>query len=399
MPTGFFNLYNGNVITLPMVNNIDGLQFMGYLVNSGWPSSIEMQAGEEASLLKGGEVFTIDADKAATFIGKKSFDYYARFLYVFEPEWTWADDGSTASVTLSNAKLDDVTLSSTDDDPKVTITQADLKDGSLTIGTRYTATATYSVGTYVYTFTDNKDVLTAFSVTLSDNAANEETLANHDEYLANVTLSGRTLYKDGSWNTLCLPFDVATFDGTPLEGATIKTLDSSDFADGILTLNFTDATSIYAGMPYLVKWDGTNVTSPVFLGVTIAATHGSAVETDYVDFIGSFSPVSLEANDRSVLYLGADNKLYYPSAAMTVGACRAVFQLHNGLTAGDLASGANARSIVLNFGDGDESTGIRPTPGPSLNGGEWYDLQGRRLATQPTVSGIYINNGKKVVIK
>lgn len=31
---------------------------------------------------------------------------------------------------------------------------------------------------------------------------------------AEVALSGRTLYKDGSWNTLCLPFNV-TLSGNP----------------------------------------------------------------------------------------------------------------------------------------------------------------------------------------
>ena len=30
---------------------------------------------------------------------------------------------------------------------------------------------------------------------------------------------------------------------------------------------------------------------------------------------------------------------------------------------------------------------------------EWYDLSGRRLPQKPTLRGIYINNGKKVVIK
>jgi uncharacterized repeat protein (TIGR02543 family) len=55
-----------------------------------------------------------------------------------------------------------------------------------------------------------------------------------------------------------------------------------------------------------------------------------------------------------------------------------------------------ARELTMVF---DEETGIRPTPGPSLNGGEWYDLSGRKLNGKPTKKGIYINNGKKVVIK
>ena len=30
---------------------------------------------------------------------------------------------------------------------------------------------------------------------------------------------------------------------------------------------------------------------------------------------------------------------------------------------------------------------------------DWYDLQGRRLDTRPTTKGVYINGGRKVVMK
>ena len=32
-------------------------------------------------------------------------------------------------------------------------------------------------------------------------------------------------------------------------------------------------------------------------------------------------------------------------------------------------------------------------------GDEWYSLDGRRLGSKPATKGVYINNGKKVVIK
>ena len=88
---------------------------------------------------------------------------------------------------------------------------------------------------------------------LSDNTANN--LTAYDGQKFSVTLRGRTLYTDGSWNTLCLPFDVGSFTGTPLDGAIVKTLGSSSFANGTLTLNFSDdQTSIEAGRPYIVRW-------------------------------------------------------------------------------------------------------------------------------------------------
>ena len=129
-------------------------------------------------------------------------------------------------------------------------------------------------------------------------------------------------------------------------------------------------------------WDTTNKQV-----VTTPTTKDATVLTSYDDW------VPLGANDKSVLYLGASNKLYYPSAAMNVNACRAVFVL-NGLTAGDIATSR----IKLNFED-DETTEIRPTPCPSLYGGEWYDLSGRKLNGKPTAKGLYIKDGKKVVIK
>ncbi|MCR5849603.1 MAG: leucine-rich repeat domain-containing protein [Bacteroidaceae bacterium] len=95
---------------------------------------------------------------------------------------------------------------------------------------------------------------------LADNGDNTDAIATaaaSGNTYDRLTLSGRTLYKDGLWNTLCLPFDVDDFTGTPLEGATVKTLGSSSFSNGTLNLNFTDNLSaIEAGKPYLVKWSG-----------------------------------------------------------------------------------------------------------------------------------------------
>jgi hypothetical protein len=66
---------------------------------------------------------------------------------------------------------------------------------------------------------------------------------------------------------------------------------------------------------------------------------------------------------------------------------------------GDPATGV--RSIELNFGD--DTTGVEELKNGRME--EWksydsyYDLQGRRLQGQPTQKGVYIVNGRKVVIK
>ena len=239
---------------------------------------------------------------------------------------------------------------------------------------------------------------------LTDDADNSTLISDILGRSIDIPLAGRTLYMDGSWNTLCLPFKLSADQlanaDCPLYGATIKTLSSSEYnsTTGTLTLTFSeDLTEMEAGKPYLVKWTttGGELEDPTFQNVTINNTHAD-VTTDCVDFVGSFSPVSLTAGDRSVLYLGAGNKLYYPSNEMTVGSFRAVFQL-KGIEAGDLAQ--QARAIVLNFGD-DETTGIREVKEVrEVKDNSWYSLDGRRLTGKPSRAGVYINNGKKIVIK
>ena len=61
---------------------------------------------------------------------------------------------------------------------------------------------------------------------------------------------------------------------------------------------------------------------------------------------------------------------------------------------------AQARSLTMVFGA--DETGIKSLSADSMDAednGAWYTLDGRRLQGKPTKSGVYVNNGKKVVIK
>ena len=54
--------------------------------------------------------------------------------------------------------------------------------------------------------------------------------------------------------------------------------------------------------------------------------------------------------------------------------------------------------MVFGSGDGD-ATGIDVPVVEEENGNDWYSLDGRKLQKRPTQKGVYISNGKKVVIK
>jgi hypothetical protein len=241
-------------------------------------------------------------------------------------------------------------------------------------------------------------------VPLPDEADNSTKISAFENNPSDVTLYRRTLYKDGAWNTLCLPFALNSFAGTPLEGATVKTLESASFNEesGELTLNFTEdannLTAIEAGKPYIVKWaSGDNIESPTFTNVTISATKPTDItptgegSDGSVTFKGTYDPVTIgEGGDKTKLYFGSDNALYWPSSARDVNAFRAYFQLNNNIS---------ASRFVVNF-DSEDATGIAAMSDVrSPMSDAWYTIDGRKLATKPTTKGIYIYNGKKVVIK
>ena len=225
----------------------------------------------------------------------------------------------------------------------------------------------------------------------------------HQGLPAKVTFSNRTFYKDDKWNTLCLPFDLDDFTDTPLEGATVKTLEDASWDGHTLYLNFSESslTSIKAGKPYIVKWaQDEDKTDPVFKNVTFSnvSPEEKAITIDgVVSFKGTYDPVTFNASDTKVLYLGSNNALYYPSSETTLNAFRAWFELEGDLVTNNFISENGANAFQLNFGG---STDIRTIQKSDIDlSSGWYMLDGRRLNSQPTAKGIYIHNGKKVVVK
>ena len=156
---------------------------------------------------------------------------------------------------------------------------------------------------------------------------------------------------------------------------------------------------------YELKLQGTSSHVPgmTFNGVTIDAEDRSVTSADgKVTFKGTYQPIVWDSKDRSILFLGAQNTLYYPQPSggnsPSIGAFRAYFQLADGITAVDPVDGI--RAFMLNFGDS-ETSGIITTNSMNITNGAaaWYTLDGRKLNGKPTKKGLYINNGRKFPVK
>ena len=81
-------------------------------------------------------------------------------------------------------------------------------------------------------------------------------------------------------------------------------------------------------------------------------------------------------------------------------AFRAFFQLKNGLTAGEpTAPELGIKAFVLNIDD--RETGIEEVQGSEfrVQASGWYSIDGRKLEGRPKAKGIYIFEGRKVLIK
>lgn len=378
----------GQKFTLPLPNTPEGFDFLGWLVDPYMVADYIIGGDNEIGKLKSaGQEIEVTKDMTI----------YARYGYQFDQEeWLWADDRSWAKLTIKvTPRGKTYTPVVTISEPVVTQTT---EDGVTIKTSTYKATAKQEINGYVYEFEDESSLSEIYAITLQDNGDDVDNYSKLAEYegmlIRNVTLQGRTFYKDGRWLSLCLPFDIDDTTGTPLEGATLMTLSDSRLEGSALLLNFEDITRVEAGKPFIAKWNsGSNIENPVFSNVILNA-ETTDITTMFVDFCGSYDPVTLDEEDDDVLYIGTYNdKLLQNTSTTQHGALRGFFVLNTDI----LADAVTPTQYLI---DDDSTSGISQTKLTANDrDARWYTIDGRPLSAQPTAKGVYIRGGKKVVIK
>lgn len=213
---------------------------------------------------------------------------------------------------------------------------------------------------------------------------------------ANVTLQ-RTLSKD-YWNTFCVPFaldaeQVAQYFG---EGTQLRTYEGNCNNNIVY---FATVDNIEAGKPYIMKPGNAVVQNPTFEGVSMVATgldengNPQAVgDASTVQMKGIYNQILLKT-DKTELFLGDNDLFYYPINdidARTIGGLRAYFIVPQGTDIKKLRANLDGTPTSLDtIFDTEESNA--PV----------YNLQGQCVGNslRALKSGIYIQNGKKVVVK
>ncbi|WP_455517284.1 hypothetical protein [Leyella stercorea] len=213
---------------------------------------------------------------------------------------------------------------------------------------------------------------------------------------ANVTLQ-RTLSKD-YWNTFCVPFALDAEQVTQYfgEGTQLRTYEGNCNNNIVY---FATVDNIEAGKPYIMKPGNAVVENPTFEGVSMVATgldkngNPQAVgDASTVQMKGIYNQILLKT-DQTELFLGDNDLFYYPIDdidARTIGGLRAYFIVPQGTDIKKLRANLDGTPTSLGtIFDTEESNA--PV----------YNLQGQCVGNslRALKSGIYIQNGKKVVVK
>jgi hypothetical protein len=175
-----------------------------------------------------------------------------------------------------------------------------------------------------------------------------------------------------------------------------------------LTFNNSETepvTMLRAGVPYIIKWENDTehptIINPTFTNVLVKAEHNdydndATKAEEFVRFIGTYSAETIDTEDESILFMGGDDKLYYPdgSTAITIGAFRAYFKIGE-----DESLARRITRFYIDFGeDVTEIVSLSQEERGAGMAEGWYTLDGRKLSGKPTTKGLYIHAGKKVMM-
>lgn len=243
---------------------------------------------------------------------------------------------------------------------------------------------TFSCSAWGCYFLDNVKIERAIG--LDEGTDNSAVLEKNNGKEVNVMLK-RTLVAD-SWNTLCLPFSmsndaVQTVFG---EGTVLKQMKEWNAAENVIYFETADA--IVAGQPYIIKPVEAKE-SFLLQDQTVLNAVNNATSGD-ISFCGIMSSTQLSESD---VFLGTDGELYLPNAAEENGdvlrGFRAYFKGINSVA----NTKVNIEGVV---------SGIENINGATAyTNGKVYTLAGQYVAnsTKGLMKGIYVVNGKKIVVK
>lgn len=182
------------------------------------------------------------------------------------------------------------------------------------------------------------------------------------------------------WSTICLPFAISKTNLATALGTSVILAGITGYNSTTKEITTASLDAISANVPCFIKVSDDVSGEKEINGVTIATGTPEKVISGSFKLVGTYTPGKIASGD----YFFSNNRLYKSTGNSNIKPFRAYFT----------SVPAGARIMFFD----DETTGIADVRGKMSDGRcEYYDLQGRQVA-QPT-KGLYIVNGKKVIIK
>lgn len=247
-------------------------------------------------------------------------------------------------------------------------------DGDIDLGLQVT-----NANVDQWTAFDDFRVCRMYSVTISDDRKFTPVPVTVDVVLNRA-------FTDDTWSTLVLPFDVA--DPTQVLGdVTIAKFVAA--TEDHLSFSTKQGQNIEANVPVLVK--GTFNAAPYrfeSVAIQVPSSDSPAGETlSGYTLVGTYTPLTPVPVGSYIFYNG---KFYHVTTSNVVAdPTRAYVSVDE----------ANAKTLNLNVDDVDVTAIATISVQDELRRGTTYDLSGRAVDGQTLRPGIYIRNGRKLLVK
>ena len=191
------------------------------------------------------------------------------------------------------------------------------------------------------------------------------------------------------WNTFCVPFTISADVIAEKFGAGTLVYTFGSMNGNVM--NFAPSTTIEAGKPYIVKPANT-VVNPTFTGVNIEASAPVKSGENGFYMQGTYGAKTDLLDDGTNLFLGEGNKFYKPAKGSTkMKGMRAYFIVPQGTNLAALRANIDGATTAI-----DELTTVVEQPTDN----RIYNLQGQFVGTSfEGLHGVYVQNGKKVLVK
>lgn len=335
------------------------------------PSSIRVEGDGTSGVGNGWRLGYVNANTYAEYYASNaSTNYYSIKLKFYS-----APVDNQVKLTIT-----DVATTTTEVEQTFTVTTAG-GDQEFTITNKVTSGLKKIRFDFISAFNQLQLVQFAVNSNIMDEAVDYTPVTASD-----VTVTLKRTIAANKWSTIVLPFAMTNSQLKAAFGDDVKLAQFTAASSSALT--FSAATELSANEPYMIYVSSDVSGEKTIENVDIASATPTKTISG-VNFVGTYSKVNIPA----VAYFVSNNNPVYnqaESSKRTIKPFRAYF---TGIA-------APSPGAPLQFIFDEETTGIAHVDvdgNISVEEGVFYNLSGQRVI-QPT-RGLYIVNGKKVVIK